>query len=1318
MRKKAILLIILLFLFIGRVFAEPNNGASVNLLKVGNHYTGTVYLYDDGNLYYAGEYSNKYLTLVESNVKDVYYSYSNNCYYITNDDELYSLDVYGKFHSYSNYKTKILDDVKSIHTIYDYSDNLRFYIITNDNKLYSYECIDDECTFKYLLDDVKSIDHGMILTNNNDLYVYGENIYGEKFNSGRTITTPMLLYSNVKDYSYGEKYILLNTSEFIIFSSNTISPKVIETNVDKFYDGYDYSYFVSKNNLVEKININIDNKTFVVRNIEELDTIASSFIYSYGNYYYLTSNKLYRYYEKCDNSCRYVTVMLHDNVKQIFEMSINYNRAIYFITNDNKLYKYYKDEVYLLANNVLKYDDKNRVFVTSDNDYWTLGDNYYGQLGVNLNDSYINYPAKIVKTSDENVEAKSIYLYEGTKKDITVGDIEDILAIVLPYNATNQNISWSVSDDTVARISNTGELTALKEGVVTVYARTEDGNHVVEIEINVHPKPSSIQIYASNDSRVIGNNYNWFATTVYANVENENVIKRKINWKSSNPSIIRIEQNDYCTHSVDDGSSLTSTKYDGCAYLYASDSTGSVTITATSEDGGVSETIEYTVVQNSSVVKLSTNKITIDDKSTFDIKTILELNGFNINYLFFKTNSSNISIDENGIITAIKPGNGYVYVRSKLANDYNNEIAYLQVTVPGEQGTNSGNSIIKSISEDNGALVISIERQIGAINYEIYRSTSKTGTYKKIATITDTEYRDAVTYGTTYYYKVKACSSTNCSGYSNIISGKILPNQVEGLNIVNVSTNQIQLNWNIEDGMSGYELSRSTKSNGKYTVLTTKNVSEFTNTKLSANTIYYYRVRAYKTVGRTKVYGAYSEVVEVKTAPVAPKLSANVTEYNEVTLKVFAVKGATTYEIYRSLSKNGEYEEIVELESTNDYKDTELVSGVTYYYKVRACNEECGNYSSIVSKTPIPKVPTILLSIDDAKRVDVTINGVAGADGYEVYRSTYKNKKFALVGETDTLEYNDEVGLNTKYYYKVRAYRVVEEKKVYVGYSGYKYISVGLGTPTLTVSKKSLDEASITITEVPGAVGYEIYRSTSKTKGFKVIDDINDLEDTDELALNTTYYYKVRAYIVANDKKYYSKYSSVKSIKLTLGTPTFNYERSGLNNVTINITEVAGSEGYEIYRSLYKTKKFTLIGDTEELEYEDEVNLNTTYYYKVRAYIVRNGKKYYSSYTAVKSLKYGLGIPTYSITAGEGQVEIVLDEVTYAEGYEIYRATSKFGKYTKLDETTELGYDALAEANKTYYYRIRAYATINEKRVYSGYSTIKSAKALALVIPE
>ena len=63
----------------------------------------------------------------------------------------------------------------------------------------------------------------------------------------------------------------------------------------------------------------------------------------------------------------------------------------------------------------------------------------------------------------------------------------------------------------------------------------------------------------------------------------------------------------------------------------------------------------------------------------------------------------------------------------------------------------------------------------GATKYEVYRATSKSGTYSKVKTTTSLNWKDTTAAsGKTYYYKVVAVaahSSAN-SAYSSVVSIK------------------------------------------------------------------------------------------------------------------------------------------------------------------------------------------------------------------------------------------------------------------------------------------------------------------------------------------------------------------------------------------------------------------------------------------------------------------------------------------------------------------------------------------------------------------
>jgi hypothetical protein len=75
---------------------------------------------------------------------------------------------------------------------------------------------------------------------------------------------------------------------------------------------------------------------------------------------------------------------------------------------------------------------------------------------------------------------------------------------------------------------------------------------------------------------------------------------------------------------------------------------------------------------------------------------------------------------------------------------------------------------------------------------------------------------------------------------------------------------------------------------------------------------------------------------------------------------------------------------------------------------------------------------------------------------------------------------------------------------------------------------------------------------------------------------------------------------------------------------------------------------------------------------------------------------------------------ITWSKVTGADGYEVYQATSKSGTYSKVKTVTKgstVSYTkGSLKSGKTYYYKVRAYKTIDGKKVYGSYSAVKSVK--------
>lgn len=197
---------------------------------------------------------------------------------------------------------------------------------------------------------------------------------------------------------------------------------------------------------------------------------------------------------------------------------------------------------------------------------------------------------------------------------------------------------------------------------------------------------------------------------------------------------------------------------------------------------------------------------------------------------------------------------------------------------------------------------------------------------------------------------------------------------------------------------------------------------------------------------------------------------------------------------------------------------------------------------------PEPEKPDITGLVPQIKGGSLNYNSVSfswnkieGADGYVVYTLENSSGKIVRknVGNASSATLK---GLKTGQIYslKIRAYQKEEEKIVYSKYSSVKNIRPSLAVPGISsIEKIGTNRVDITLKQVAGASGYEIYYSTSKSGKYQKIGNIANnntkvfVHKSTSLKNGKTACYKIRAYRVVAGKKVYSKYSAVKEIKNT-----------------------------------------------------------------------------------------------------------------------------------------------------------------------------------------
>ena len=153
---------------------------------------------------------------------------------------------------------------------------------------------------------------------------------------------------------------------------------------------------------------------------------------------------------------------------------------------------------------------------------------------------------------------------------------------------------------------------------------------------------------------------------------------------------------------------------------------------------------------------------------------------------------------------------------------------------------------------------------------------------------------------------------------------------------------------------------------------------------------------------------------------------------------------------------------------------------------------------------------------------------------------------------------------------------------------------------------------------------------------------------------------------------------------------------------------VDGAVKYWVYRST-DGKTFKYYDSTTKTTYtNNSTTIGTTYYYKVKAVNVVDGKNYASAYSVSKGIQCKPAAPTVSINRSNGKPKLSWKAVSGATKYWIYRSTDGVN-FKYWDSTTKTSYTNSGAASGTkYYYRVKAVAVVNGKNIVSANSSTKS----------
>ncbi len=247
------------------------------------------------------------------------------------------------------------------------------------------------------------------------------------------------------------------------------------------------------------------------------------------------------------------------------------------------------------------------------------------------------YTATCLVTVTEKVISVTSVTLDKDKLELPEGDAAQLIATVLPENATNKNVTWSSSDPSTASVDQNGNVTAIATGwfwpgTATITATTEDGGYTATCKVTVTEKIIPVTSVSLDNSRL--DLIEGEAAQLIATVLPENATNKNVTWKSSTPSIATVDQRGNIK----------------------AVSEGIATITVTTEDGSKKDTCEVNVAKKvipvTGVTLNETKLELVEGESAQLTATILPANATNKNVTWSSFGTDIATVDQNGKVTA------------------------------------------------------------------------------------------------------------------------------------------------------------------------------------------------------------------------------------------------------------------------------------------------------------------------------------------------------------------------------------------------------------------------------------------------------------------------------------------------------------------------------------------------------------------------------------------------------------------------------------------------------------------------------------------
>ncbi|HPR63721.1 MAG TPA: hypothetical protein PK014_05815 [Thermoanaerobaculia bacterium] len=386
-----------------------------------------------------------------------------------------------------------------------------------------------------------------------------------------------------------------------------------------------------------------------------------------------------------------------------------------------------------------------------------------------------------------------------------------------------------------------------------------------------------------------------------------------------------------------------------------------------------------------------------------------------------------------------------------------------------------------------GGIMVQWTTVPGADTYEIYRtenSNCSTG-LTWIGSSDSIDFNDStVTYGLTYYYKVKASNACGESGFSACDSdtADVGPPAPGAPYYPVVDCTSLTVSWDSIPGAVTYQVYRTDGSCGPGIFLYEVMGTSYNDSGLSPDTEYSYYLIAKNLCG-TSEQGSCSTVRTGVPATPAGLMAAGVCMGIELTWD--AVPGATSYPVYRTENSDCITDLVqIDASSSNTYTDFGVTDGHTYYYLIHASND-CGTSgpSLCVSGETYqpPPTPTNPAAEGACAGITVTWDPAPRASSYTLYRGTSCMELTQMIPDVASPYEDTIVGAGETVYYSISA------ENSCGGSTGTECISATALTPAEPTvsgpSENTCPAETVQLSTEAGMTNYQWYKDTFAITG-------------------------------------------------------------------------------------------------------------------------------------------------------------------------------------------------------------------------------------------